>query len=100
MFVLNLCRNQNTKMYQMLEEAMKHEQDPVQESLTAIRNKCEHLRDSSSRVATYLKINPCLEVHPTYTRNLESNIPENKRIELSRFRLSAHRLKVETGRWA
>lgn len=44
-------------------------------------------------------MNPNLKIHPVYAnRNLV--IPEYKRIAFSRFRLSSHRLAIETGRWS
>ena len=35
-----------------------------------------------------------------YTKDINAFIPEYLRLSFSRVRLSAHRLKVETGRWA
>ena len=59
--------------------------------------KCEKSTETSSKVATYLTMHPTLEVHPIYY--LPHTILDEKRVEFSRFRLSAHRLKVVTGRW-
>ena len=62
-----------------------------------IKAKCEKSTETSSKVATYLTMHPTLEVHPIYY--LPHTILDEKRVEFSRFRLSAHRLKVVTGRW-
>ena len=52
-----------------------------------------------SRYTTYVDINPSLSVHDAYIRRRDT-VPEHTRIAFSRMRLSSHRLKVETGRWA
>ena len=53
-------------------------------------------RSTSTRMSTYLKMNPSLE-SPTF---FSQNLPEHVRIPLTRLRLSAHYLKVETGKWS
>ena len=52
-----------------------------------------------SRYTTYVEINPSLSVHDVYSRRRDT-VPEHTRVSFSRMRLSSHRLKVETGRWA
>ena len=54
---------------------------------------------SKTKMKTYLKLNPNLSVHPVYQLS-NATIPDYLRTEFSRFRLSSHRLKIETGRWA
>ena len=51
----------------------------------------------TSKRSMYLMINPLLEKIKIYN---STEIPEWKRITVTRFRLSSHRLKVETGRWS
>ena len=53
---------------------------------------------SATRFHTYISLNPTLEVHPLYTDKLAA-IPDYLRISFTRFRLSSHMLKIETGRW-
>ena len=53
---------------------------------------------SDSKVITYKLVNPQLTCHDIYKSKIY-NIDEYKRIEFSRFRLSAHKLNVEKGRW-
>ena len=53
---------------------------------------------TSSKATTYKSINPNLSLHSVYTSN--SYISERERLVFTRFRLSSHHLKVETGRWA
>ncbi len=50
---------------------------------------------SRTRFQTYLRMNPELAMHAMY----DSTIPDSLRMKDTRFRLSSHRLKVETGRW-
>ena len=89
-YVCMLCREAKTKTYRMIEDALSSRKDPVEENLV-------HIKVTSSKVATYLTMNPTLEVHPIYY--LPHTILDEKRVEFSRFRLSGHRLKVVTGRW-
>ena len=51
-----------------------------------------------SKFITYKLMNPDLCVHSVYSRT--SIIPDHLRTWFSRFRLSSHRLRVETGRWS
>ena len=51
---------------------------------------------SSSRMTQYLSTNPRLTPPCFYNCDL----PEHKRIALTRIRLSSHHLKIETGRWS
>ena len=44
-------------------------------------------------------INPSLAPHPVYT-DIRAKVREHHRIDFSRFRLSAHNLAIETGRWS
>ena len=52
----------------------------------------------TSKVRTYKEINPELSVHPVYTS--KEYINERERLSFTKFRLSSHHLKIETGRWA
>ena len=55
-----------------------------------------------TRYKTYQAINPDLSVHPLYTGSSSSTCytEDYLRITFTRFRLSAHRLRVEMGRWS
>ncbi len=59
---------------------------------TAIRNA------TSTRRKTYMLLNSNVSVNCIY--NKSSYVPEHCRIACTRIRLSSHRLRVETGRWA
>ena len=61
-------------------------------------NTCERIRSQGAektRYQTYIRLNPTLVQHPIYT----CHIRDSFRINVSRFILSSHRLRVETGRW-
>ncbi len=51
----------------------------------------------SSRRVTYRLLNPDLEVDELYLK--KGNVKEIYRVAYSQFRLSGHKLAVETGRW-
>lgn len=65
--------------------------------LTTESLKNDILRSESSRRMTYREINPGLSVHEVY--RVRDSIPERERMSFTQFRLSAHSLAVETGRW-
>ena len=82
-FAVNICTEGDT-------------QDPVHVDINQRRHT---IQDSDgTRMRTYVCMNPSLEISSVY-RNV-SSIPEYMRLQYSRFRLSSHRLKVETGRWS
>ena len=86
----NLVKENKTKSYQFIKEAitLQNETNDIIVRANLLRN------NATSKRAIYCNINPSLVFHPMYT----TCIPEMKRIAATRFRLSAHRLKVETGR--
>ena len=64
------------------------------------RARIDRVRSSSrSKFATYFTVNPTFEVHPIYQNGGEA-VDDYLRIAFTRFRTSAHRLKIETGRWS
>ena len=79
--------------------------------LTEIMGKQDHIANNrkeltdmlkakeGTRFKTYQVINPDMSVHPLYTNN-GLYIEDHLRIAFTRFRLSAHRLRVEMGRWS
>jgi len=97
--VLTICRSANTKMYQMLMYANDYVGDPESHSLDRVRNQCIARRNISSKIETYLDMNPELSMHSMYYSPTVA-VPDYLRVSFTRFRLSAHRLRVETGRWA
>ena len=64
----------------------------VENTKVGIRNA------TSTRKQTYIQMNPTLEVSSVYDGSTQ--VPEYARIAFTRMRLSSHKLKIETGRWA
>ena len=52
---------------------------------------------TSSKRITYKQINPSLSVHSVH--KTKTHINEHHRVAFTRFRVSAHSLAVEVGRW-
>ena len=64
---------------------------------------CNRVRSScGSKFVLYCEINNELAMHNVYSRHAKPGvyIPEHYRTAFTRMRLSAHRFRVETGRWA
>ena len=59
--------------------------------------KIEIANATSTRYQTYVTINPTLLPSPLYK---DPSVPEYARVACTRLRLSSHRLRIETGRWA
>ena len=64
-----------------------------------MKDDVQNAPPSGTRFRTYFSLNPTLEVHPIYT-DCSMTIPDYLRISFTRFRLSSHMLRVETGRWS
>ena len=63
-----------------------------------VREMKENISNStSSKRVVYKQINPTLSVHPVYKSRTRIN--ERYRVAFTRFRVSAHSLAVEVGRW-
>jgi hypothetical protein len=97
--VLDICRPASTKSYKILQIAIDYEGDPVRNNIECLKERCRQRSATSSKVYTYLQLNPELSVHKVYESRIEA-IPDHERQAFSRFRLSSHRLRIETGRWA
>ena len=72
------------------------EVDPTIDFMSTLKAKV--LTSNTSRLSTYVSINPNLSVHKVY--NSCETVPETFRISFTRLRLSSHRLRIETGRWS
>ena len=91
-----LCLGEETEMGRLLREAQNTDGDPEELSRQRLQTQCRERAATSTRFATYL--NRTLTVHAVYTQR--HAVPDSMRVDLSRLRLSSHRLRVETGRWA
>ena len=88
-----MCKDKNTKGYRYLKNLLDN---PIKETVEDLRKEFGNVQ--GTKAETYRKINPELKVHNLYTSKYY--IEESKRLSFTRFRLSSHRLKVETGRWS
>lgn len=93
--VIQMSINAHSEMGVYLSNLMD-KLDDVSDSNAQVKDKV--LNSDSTRRVEYRKLNPTLSVHPMYSREIV--VSEHARIYMSRIRLSSHRLKVETGRWA
>ena len=95
MFAINLTKLHNPKMWQYIENILANEH--LESGMSRMKSCVS--TSSSTKMKTYLALNPNLSVHPVYT-DMTISIPDYLRTSFSRCRLSSHRLKIETGRWA
>jgi hypothetical protein len=90
--VFDICKHKRTKGYQYISDLM------IRNSNNDISLKEKFVEETGTKASTYKEINPSLNVHPVYTS--KEYVSERARLSFTRFRLSSHNLKVETGRWA
>ena len=62
-----------------------------------IKATIEKDRINHTKIKTYNILNNKCTIHDIYSNN--ELIPEHKRLEFTRFRLSSHNLEIESGRW-
>ena len=96
MFAIELTQRLNTRMGQYINTIIERD-DFITSGISDLRSKVT-LCDKTKFI-TYCSMNPELAVHDMYTRR-HNYVPEYLRIAMTRFRLSSHRLKIETGRWS
>ena len=91
---IELNRSSNTKSLRVINRLLNDTSNVINEDRQI---RAEMLKQSSStKRVTYCSLNPTLKSHNIYKKD---TIKEYKRIAFTRFRLSSHKLKVETGRW-
>ena len=69
--------------------------DNKTEGIRALKDNISN--STSSKRVTYKQMNPDLSVQPVYVAKTPVN--EHHRVAFTRFRVSAHSLAVEAGRW-
>ena len=92
MKIFKICESKRTNGYTYLSRLL----DPSRHHNVTVIER--FITQNTSKAATYKQINPDLSVHSVYTT--DKYVDERKRLVFTRFRLSSHRLKIETGRWA
>ena len=70
----------------------------TQNNINETSLKERFVEETGTKASKYKKINPTLSVHQIYTS--KEYISERARLSFTKFRLSSHNLKVDTGRWA
>ena len=90
--IFTICKTKKTGGYRFLSQT---ENQANQNSNTVEQ---EFQKQTSSKALTYKSINPSLSMHAAYTT--PDYVDERERLVFTRFRLSSHHLKIETGRWA
>lgn len=93
-----LCERENTPGYRFLHTEMETGNEAVTTAIERQRDECRTRANTSTKVNSYVTINPRLEKHSMY--NLTDYIPDNERKQWTRLRLSSHSLRIETGRWS
>jgi len=94
-FVMNLIKESRSPMgrYLLWLEGLTHENFAAA-SVTDLRAKITGLVASSSRMASYVRMNP--DLSPPVIKQ----VPEHHRKAFTRIRLGSHHLRIETGRWS
>jgi hypothetical protein len=95
-FALDLVKNSDIKVWKYIKSVIDKGADILQNDNITTRNTV--IESQRTKFKTYLEINPTLETHSIYLMK-ENTIPEHYRQAFTRFRLSSHTLRVETGRW-
>ena len=93
-FALNLDESVNTASYRIISEILEYSNIIPMDKVKLSKNI---RRTQSTKLMTYLSINPLLTSPNVYQNN---TIEEYKRIQYTRARLSSHYLRVETGQWS
>ena len=88
-----MCEEKGTSGYRHIKGLLD---SPEKECLQELKQKFENER--GTKAVTYKQMNPELRVHDVYRST--KYIDERKRTMFTKFRLSSHSLKVETGRWS
>jgi len=96
MFALKVTEQDNKVMHKYISDILGEVGDIEQNDLNKRKNRI--MTSTQTKLSTYQKINPALSVHPVYTS--PNIVDDDLRVAFTRLRLTSHRLKVETGRWA
>ena len=96
MFALQLTESDNKVLHQYITGVLEEAGDIIENDV-AKRKEGISISERTKTVA-YRQMNPTLCVHPIYTS--KESVEDDYRTAFSRLRLSSHRLRIETGRWA
>ena len=95
MFVIKLVSD--TSMGNYIDGLLTDSSMFYEKALQNMRNNI--LTSVKTKFVTYTRLNPSLTVQDVY-KPCVNYIPEVERVSFTRFRLSSHKLRIETGRWS
>ena len=98
MHALHITKELHKPLWSYIESTMNGGNFIV-DQLNLLKESIRNARPSATRFHVYRSLNPFFEVHHLYT-NKNYSIPDYLRISFTRYRLSSHMLRVETGRWS
>ena len=93
MFAMKLIEHSKTDTYIHTIISQEHINSGIDILKQSVRNS------QKTKMKTYITLNPSLSVHPVYFLR-DATIQDYLRTVFTRCRLSSHKLKIETGRWA
>ena len=96
MFAINLHLNARSKIGNVIMNLRNCRENLFVEGMNDIKQTVQG--SNASKCITYVTMNPDFVVHNVYSP--QSDVPEFARVAFTRLRLSAHNLRIETGRWA
>ena len=96
MFALELTERDNSSMYRYIAGVLDEAGYIIENDIRLRKERI--LSSQRTRAITYRLINPDLVLHSIYTSS--DIVDDDFRIAFTRLRLSFHRLRIETGRWA
>ena len=91
--IYKLCEENKTKGHQFIKKCIN---SSITENVDKFKEGFNRVQ--GSKAVVYKEMNTDLRVHDVYTTG--GYIDERKRVSFTKFRLSSHRLKIETGRWS
>ena len=83
-------------MDRYITELLNESGDIAEQDMSMI--KARVMASKRTKSITYRSINPDISIHSIYTS--ETIVEDDLRTAFTRLRLSSHRLRIETGRWA
>ena len=99
MFTLDFMKLNFPSHYGLIEEIGRRDDFLSADRAELVSQLCAS-PPSCTKLHLYRTMNPELSIHPLYEFHEDNPVIEDSlRIAFSRFRLSAHRLRCETGRW-
>ena len=90
--IYKICERKRTNGFRYLSNIL----NPISQRDPTVAEK--FVNENGSKASTYRTLNSNLSVHLAYT--CTEYINERERLAFTKFRLSSHRLKIETGRWS